>query len=125
MNPRTVGIAVGAGVATFLVVAVALIEALPFEFSAIVGLPVGLLAGALVFVAIVVTGDSLGPVARRSVAGVAGFGYAVVLLLAVRYVNLVGLRSAITVESLVAVAVAVGVAVFVASWVAGRESAPA
>lgn len=42
LNLQTVSVAIGAGLTAFLLVAVLVLELVPFEFSALDGLPVGL-----------------------------------------------------------------------------------
>ncbi len=121
MNSRTILSALGAGITTFLVVAVAVIELLPFEFSALVGLPVGLLAGGAVFAAVAVRYDEASAALRYAADAAAGFGLAVVVLQAMSYVNLAGLRSTLSVDVTVAVAVVAGVLATVVSWLADRD----
>jgi hypothetical protein len=116
MNKRSVAVAVGAGVTVFLVVAVAVIELLHVEFSALVGLPVGLLGGAGVAVVVAVRYDALAPPVRYAVDAAAGFGLAVVALLAVGYVNLAGLRIALSTDVTVGIAVVVAALTALASW---------
>ena len=78
----------GVAVSTFLLVAAIVTElaAPAIEFSVFLGLPAGVLAG---LVAAVVTGRALradpSEVVRRATAAIASFGYAVILLAAVRY----------------------------------------
>lgn len=55
MDGRTILSAVGAGLTTFLLVSVAVIEVLDFEFSPLVGLPIGLMVGVGVTVGVFVT----------------------------------------------------------------------
>ena len=62
MNARRPITAIGAGITVFLVVAVAVIELIAFEFSALIGLPVGLLAGIAVAVVIFVKYDDVSAV---------------------------------------------------------------
>jgi hypothetical protein len=88
MEPRRVLTASGAGVTTFLLVTVAVIELLDFEFSAIIGLPVGLLAGLVALVVLWVRLSALGPSVRRAVGAYATFGLTVLGLLALRYVDI-------------------------------------
>lgn len=116
MTGRTVAIALGTGFTTALLVAVSVIEALPYEFSAIIGLPVGLVAGVAVAVLVGWRYERTRPAVSGVADGAAGFGYAVVLLLTVRYADFLGLESAITFERLVVVSAVVGVAALVASW---------
>ncbi|MFW5974083.1 MAG: hypothetical protein ACOCPZ_01720, partial [Natrialbaceae archaeon] len=76
------------GVTTFLLVAVLVIELLDFEFSAIIGLPVGLLAGlgAAVAVSTAPLGDR--PGLNSLIYGYAAFGPAVFALFGLQYVNI-------------------------------------
>ncbi|QSG07383.1 hypothetical protein [Halapricum desulfuricans] len=123
MTGRTVAIALGTGFTTALLVAVSVIEALPYEFSAIIGLPVGLVAGVAVAVLVGWRYERASPAVRSVAGGAAGFGYAVVSLLAVRYADFLGLESAITFERLVVASAVVGVAALVVSWLhASRPS---
>jgi hypothetical protein len=111
MNARTLLTAVGAGTTTFLLVAVLVIELLDVAFSAMVGLPVGLLAGLAVSVALWLSADGLSPGARRAATAYATFGLAVLALLALRYVN-VG-RRALSFEVIVGTGLAAVVVVYV------------
>ncbi len=112
MNLRTISVAVGAGITAFMLVAVSVIELLPFEFSALVGLPVGLLAGVIVLGGILVKYQVISETAQQLTAALAGFGYAIVVLLGVSYVNLGGLRSRITVELMIGIGIATAIAVY-------------
>lgn len=116
MDTRAAGAAVGLGITVFLVVAVAIIELLNVEFSALVGLPIGLLAGAAVAIVVAVQYDSLAGPARYAVDAGAGFGFAVVVVLAVRYVNLAGLRSELSTGVTVGIAVLAAALAALASW---------
>lgn len=116
MNMRAASAAVGAGIAVFLVVAVAVIELLNVEFSAIVGLPVGLVVGAAVATFVATQYDALAGPARYAVDAAAGFGLALVALLAVSYVNLAGLRSELSTDVTVGIAVLVALLAALASW---------
>lgn len=116
MSRRATAAAVGAGVTTFLAVVVAVVELLHVEFSALVGLPAGLVAGAATAVVVTARYDALGPPARYAVDAAAGFGFAVAVVLAVRYVNLVGLRSAVSTDVTLGVAVVAAALAAVASW---------
>ncbi|WP_336037179.1 hypothetical protein [Halobacterium yunchengense] len=116
MNGRRAVAALGAGLAVFLVVAVAVVEALAFEFSALVGLPVGLVAGAVVAGYVALRYSSFGRRPRAVADALAGFGLAVLAAQALSYVNLAGLRSALSTDLAVALAVAVGVLAGAASW---------
>ena len=119
MNGRQVITAVGAGFATVLLIAVLVIELLAVEFSAIVGLPVGLLAGLFVFFAVLLRLDEVSAGLRRALRAYAGFGLAVVALLALRYVN-VG-RAVLSTEVVVGLAVLAAIAVPVLDWLIDRS----
>lgn len=117
MGPRSVAVAFGTGITTFLVVAVLVIELLAFEFSALVGLPVGVVAGAVAVVVVLLTHDDLGDPLRWAVAAAAGFGYGIAVVLAARYVNLVDVGFAAT----VGIAVAAGVVALAGAAVGDRR----
>lgn len=119
MNGRQVVTAVGAGITTLLLVAVLVIELLTVEFSAIIGVPVGLLAGLFVFLAVVLRLDEMGTGLRRALRAYAGFGLAVVALLALQYVN-VG-RAVLSTEVVVGLAVLAAIAVSVLDWLIDRD----
>lgn len=121
MNVRTALVALGTGLTVTLLTAVLLIEALPYEFSAIVGLPVGVLAGVVTTLLVVGRYGEGQPAVWRLVDGLAGFGFAVVILLAVLYVDLAGLSSWIDLPALVAGAVFAAVAVSIFSWYHDRS----
>jgi len=116
MSKRSVAAAVGAGITVFLVTAVAVIELFDIEFSALVGLPVGLLAGAGVAVVVAARYDALASTVRYAVDAVAGFGLAVVALLAVSYVNVAGLRAVLSTDVTVGIAVVIAAFAALASW---------
>ncbi|QSG10481.1 putative membrane protein [Halapricum desulfuricans] len=120
MDIRTVSVALGTGFTVALLVAVALIEALPYEFSAIVGLPVGLLIGTVTVLLVAGRYARLEPAAQSLLDGTAGFGYAVVLLLGVLYVDFAGLGARINLATLVGVALLVAAFVTVVSWIRSR-----
>lgn len=88
MSTRNGIVAIGVAISTFLLVAGAVTElaSSAIEFSAILGLPAGILAG---LVAAVATRHALradpSEGVRRTTAAVAGFGYTVISLAAVRY----------------------------------------
>lgn len=124
MTSRAVVVAPGAGLTAGLLVAVLVIEALPFEFSAIIGLPVGLLAGIAVGLLVGWHYEGAGTVVRSVADGAAGFGYAVVLLLGIRYADVFGLRSAVSFERLVVISVVIGVGVLVRAWLDTSRSRP-
>lgn len=102
---------VGAAATTALLVAVPVIELLATEFSALVALPLGLLAGFATLIGVAFNLADLHPVRRRAVLAYAAFGPAVLLVLALAYVN-VG-RDLFTVEVAVGVGLAVTAAVYV------------
>lgn len=114
--------ATGAGVTVFGLVAVAVIEALNVAFSAIVGLPVGVVAGTMTAAVLFVRVDDLDRGSRAVADGVAGVGHAAAGIVAARYVDLAGART-LSVRTGLAVAVAVGVVAGVASWL-GRGDRP-
>jgi hypothetical protein len=114
MDSRRVLTALGAGVTTFLLVAVLVIELLDFEFSAIVGLPVALLAGIAAAVVLSITPLDQQPVLRRLLAAYATFGPTIFALLGLRYLN-IG-RTILSVELVVIVALGASAVVFAVLW---------
>lgn len=101
---------IGGGITTFFVVAVAAIELLDVGFSAIIGLPLGAVAGIGWALVVWASYDEL-PVTRRRLATAYGaVGTTLLLLLAARYVNLG--RDVLTVEAMVGTAVLVGIATY-------------
>jgi hypothetical protein len=120
MNGRTLLTALGAGVTTFLLVTVAVIELLDFEFSAIVALPIGILVGIVVLIGVGVSMSSLSAGGRRFVSAYAAFGLTVISLLGLRYVN-VG-RSVLSTDLIVGAGVAVAVVAYVALFVGSRSA---
>jgi hypothetical protein len=112
MDTRKVLTTIGAGLTSFLLVAVLVIELLDFEFSAIVGLPVGLLAGLVVLVGLWIRIDELSLGIRRAATAYAAFGLSLLLFLALRYVN-IG-RSVLTFDVIVGGSLAAVVIVYVA-----------
>lgn len=89
VNPQRARVAFGVGLTTFLLVGVAATElaATAVEFSVFVGIPAGLLAGALAAVSTYRRlGGDAGERFRRAAAAAAVFGYAVLVLALVRYV---------------------------------------
>jgi uncharacterized membrane protein len=121
MDVRNGITATGAGGTTFLLVAVLVIELLDTEFSAILGLPVGLIAGIAVFAGLWVAIDEMRSGIRRAASAYAAFGLAVLGLLALRYVN-VG-RDVLTTDVVVGVSLAVVVVVYVALFLYERTPA--
>ena len=121
MNLRASATAVGASLTAFLVVAVSVIELLDTEFSAIVGLPAGLVAGILVFVLVLLRHDDTDEPVRWALAGFAGFGYGVLLALGVAYVNLADIGF----EGTVGIGVAAAVIAFLGAVFLDRREASA
>ncbi|WP_424015215.1 hypothetical protein ACOZ35_04255 [Halorubrum xinjiangense] len=111
MNWRLVA-TLGVGVTAFLLAAAGVTELLvaSIEFSALVGLPVGILLGAASAAA---TWLRLwkSPGARPALLGVAAVGYAVVALAAASYA-ISSVRGLVSVERALAVALLVGVVAF-------------
>lgn len=111
MNWRLVA-TFGVGVTAFLTVAATVTELLGavVEFSAFVGLPIGLLAGAVTSAA---TWARLwnAPGARPALLGVATVGYAVFVVAAASYA-ISAVRGLVTVERALVAAVVAGLAVF-------------
>jgi len=122
MEPRTLGVALGAALATALVVGVGVTAALAstIEFSALVGLPAGLLAGAAALATVGRDYPDAGAGPKRLAEGAAGFGYAVLALAAARYVALADPQSALGVGRIAAVGVVAGVAVALGAWFLSR-----
>lgn len=119
MTARDILTGVGAGVTTFLLVTVAVIELLPFEFSAIIGLPVGLLAGLAVFVGFWSIRNDIDPGISRVVSAYGTFGLVVLVLFIFDYVNIgIGEQS---VETVSGVGVVAGAVVYVALWAVDRN----
>lgn len=116
MKRRSVAAAVGTGITVFLVVAVTIIELLNVEFSAIVGLPAGLVAGAAVAVLVSARYETLNAPAGYAVDAAAGFGLAILALLVVSYIDLAGLRSELSADVTVMVGVLVAALTALASW---------
>jgi hypothetical protein len=125
MHLRAALAAVGAAVTAFLLVTVAGIELLAFEFSALVAVPVGLLVAVVAFVAVFAEFRFAGTVPRRVATAVAGFGYAVLVLLLVGYLNLAGLRGAVGTDLVVVAGVVTAVAVYLGLWAHERRDVAA
>lgn len=121
MDGRTILGAVGAGLTTFLLVTVAVIEVLDFEFSPLVALPIGLLVGVGVTVGVFMTYPGAKRSVRRAITAYGGFGYAVLMLAAVSYVNLAGLRSTISVPLMASAGVGTTVLLYVGLWLRERR----
>lgn len=112
MDARKLFTTIGAGITSFLLVAVLVIELLDMEFSAIIGLPIGLLVGVGVFVGLWIRVDRLSLSIRRAATAYAAFGLVLLFLLALRYANIA--RSVLTFEVVVAGSLAAVVIVYVA-----------
>ena len=106
--------ALGAGVTTFLLVAVLVIESLAVEFSAIVGLPIGLLAGLAVAAGLWQVLPAATANVSHAAAAYATFGPTVLVLFVLRYVN-IG-RDVLSVDVMVVVGVIAAIVVFVLRW---------
>ena len=89
MNVRHGLTALGSGLTTGLIFAVLVIEILDFEFSALVGLPMGILAGLVVLATVGVAFDGFDTMEQRALSAYAAFGLTVVTLAALSYANLV------------------------------------
>jgi hypothetical protein len=109
MNRKLLGLTLAAGVATFLIVGVAVTELLQsrIEFSLLVGLPVGLVAGAIA-AGLVAWGTSKGaPAQRRRLAtafGAFGAGFLVVLVAGIL----------LSIGTIISIVIGVGVGIIVA-----------
>lgn len=122
MTFKTLTLALAAGIATFLVVAVAVTELLAgrIEFSLFVGLPAGLLAGAVAAALVALGLETDAPPERHRIAMAAGgFGAAFLLVLALG----AGLFDVGTVLAL-ALAAIVALLVAVTTYVRGQVSLP-
>lgn len=119
MDARKLLTSIGAGITSSLLVAVLVIELLDMEFSTIIGLPVGLLVGVVVFVGLWIRGDGLSLSIRRAVTAYAAFGVALLVLLTLRYVN-IG-RSVLTFEVMVGGSLAAVVIVYGALFLYDRN----
>ena len=121
MSLRRALLAGGLGLTTLLVVGGLLTALLPFEFSALVGLPGGVVAG--LFAVLLALGAPLRPgtPAARAVAAAATVGYVVLGLAALSYANLAGFRGALSVTQWLLVAVLAGLAVYAGLWVRDRR----
>ncbi len=114
--------ALGAATTTLLVVTVPVVELLAVEFSALVALPLGLLAGLATLIGVGYNFTTLHPVRRRAIVAYAAFGPAVLLVLGLAYVN-VG-RDLLTVEVAAGVGLVATVAVYLGLGGTGSEPEP-
>jgi hypothetical protein len=123
MNGRRWLTVLGTGLSTTLVVAVLGTTVLqgPIEFSVIVGLPVGVVVGLVALGATAVLVDRFDSLAGAALGGYAGFGYAVVGCLLLRYVDVAGARRALGLREIVVIAVLVGAVAFVGFRYVDRE----
>jgi hypothetical protein len=120
MDIRHALTALGAGLTTGLVVAVAVIEMLNFELSALVGLPVGVLAGLVVLATVGVAFDALDRMERRALSAYAAFGLTVITIAALSYVNLL---SGISGQVAAGAGLAVTVLTYLGLWGIERRNA--
>lgn len=107
-------VSLGAGVTTFFLVSVSIIELLDIEFSAIIALPIGLLAGVAVLVVLWRQFTALSQSSIRASSAYAAFGLTVLVLLALRYVNLG--REVLSVDVMVGIGIATAVVVYIGLW---------
>lgn len=121
MNGRTVAAALGSGITAVLVVAVAVIELVAVEFSALVGLPVALGAGIALGVAVAARYESVDPAVRHAADAIAGFGLVVGAALAASYGNLAGVRSALSTDVIVGLGGLGAALAALASWRTGAN----
>lgn len=122
MNYRTIAVALVAGIASFLVVGIAVTAVAErwIEFSVFVGLPAGLVAGAIAAAAVSLGLGEGAPAERRRLAlafGLFGAGFlATLVVLAVAGQGVVLSTAA---------GVAVGIVAAVAGYLRGRKTPPA
>lgn len=122
MNSRSLLLALGASVTTFLLAGAAAIESLGTAFGGpgvgILGVAAGLFLGLLVAVAVALTAHRLPGRWRTLLAGYGSFGVAFLAVAALRYVNAPGADEAFTFPVHVATSVLVALVVVV---VTGRR----
>lgn len=121
MNLRLLGLALAAGLATFLLVGVVVTELLAsrIAFSLLVGIPAGLFAGAVVATLVAWASDAGGPPERRRLATAFGtFAATFLLVLVVGAVVPVGMTIGVLAGVVVGVVAAVG------SYVRARGRTP-
>lgn len=90
MHSRRAFTALGAGLTTGLLVAVLVIETRPFEFSALVGLPLGILAGLTTLAAVAVAFDGFDAAKRRALIAYTAFGATIAVVAVLNSLNVVG-----------------------------------
>lgn len=114
MRARTLGYAAGAGIATFLVVFVAVSEVLlPYiEFSVLVGIPAGLVAGSLAAAFVLTQTGQKANSTRRGLARALGT-FGVVLLVAFALALVLQLSATISIVVATAIGLLAGAGVFV------------
>lgn len=112
--------AVGGGVTTFLLVAVVVIELLYFEFSALVGIPLGVLAGLAAVAGLWLTFPGLSPVASHAATAFAAFGLATLLLFALSTVDVGG--DLLSLDVMAGVGLVVAGVVYLLFWVDERAT---
>lgn len=89
MNLRDFLTGLGVGISSALCITVLVIELLRVEFSAIIGLPIGILGGIFVGALLVREHATISRNLRWLAATIAGFGYGIVFALSLSYVNLI------------------------------------
>lgn len=118
MNLRSLLTGLGVGITTTFVVATLVIESLAIEFSALIGLPLGFLSGVLLGGLVLRRHDEFSRSIRWLAATIAGFGYGIILALAMSYVNLVSF----TFEDTVSVGVGAALVLGLAAMLADRDN---
>lgn len=89
MNLRSLFTGLGVGITAALLTTILVIELLEIELSAVIGLPLGILGGSVGGVLVARRHDTLSKNLRWLAATIAGFGYGILLTLALTYINLV------------------------------------
>lgn len=120
MDVRHALTAFGAGLATGVLVAVFVIELLAVELAALIGLPVGVLAGLVALATVGVAFDSLGVSEQRTLSAYAAFGLTVLGMAGLNYVTAVG---GISGQVAAGAGLAVAVLTYLALWAVGRSAA--
>lgn len=123
MTLRRILAAAGAGITAFLLVTVAVIEVVRVDPGAgILGVLAGAVAGALVVLGALYAVDGDDCPRIWAVEAAAAFGYVVVGLQALSYVNAPGVRTTLTVPLVVAVAAVAACVVLAGEWYRHRSS---
>ncbi len=123
MNGRRALTVLGTGVTTTILVSV-LVTALldgPIEFSAIIGLPAGLLAGVVAIGGTLAVVDRFDTPVGAALGGYAAFGYAVVACMGLRYANVAGARRVLGLSRIVGIALVATGVVSVGLWYMDRR----